>query len=180
MNQISHVHYLTRKFYDELVKHQIKSLTKADWFYLSHAVYVFNLGHFIDAESSAQHSFYLLANQTIDGLLNHQKLKVALIASYKNSVTFDQFVKPYKSWLTKHERKKIRLIGALLKFTYALDATKRQVIKDIEIKIKRKEIKLKLFYKRNPSAESYQTEKQKKHLEKALKKKIVLEFIELE
>ncbi len=180
MNQISHVHYLTRKFYDKLVKHQVKSLTKADWIYLSHAIYVFNLGHFIDTESSAQHSFYLLANQTIEGLLNHEKLKVALIASYKNSVTFDQFVKPFKSWLTKHERKKIKLIGALLKFTYSLDATKRQVIEDIEIKVKRKEIRLKLFYQRNPSAESYQTEKQKKHLEEALKKKIVLEFIELE
>lgn len=180
MNQISHVHYLTRKFYDKLVKHQVKSLTKADWLYLSHAIYVFNLGHFIDTESSAQHTFYLLANQTIEGLLNHEKLKVALIASYKNSVTFDQFVKPFKSWLTKHERKKIKLIGALLKFTYSLDATKRQVIEDIEIKVKRKEIRLKLFHQRNPSAESYQTEKQKKHLEEALKKKIVLEFIELE
>ncbi|GAA4070258.1 Ppx/GppA family phosphatase [Amphibacillus indicireducens] len=180
MNQISHVHYLTRQFFDRLAKNQVQGLTSKDWFYLTHAIYVFDLGQFIDPESSAQHTFYLLANQTIDGLLNHEKLKIALIASYKNSVTFNQFIKPFKGWLTKHEQKKFRLIGALLKFTYALDATKRQVIKKIEIKVKKKEIKLKLYYQRNPSAESYQAEKQKKHLEQVLKRKIVLEFIELD
>lgn len=180
MNQISHVHYLTRQFFDQLVKNRVKGLTKKDWFYLTHAIYVYNLGQFIDAESSAQHTFYLLANQTIEGLLNDEKLKIALIASYKNNVTFNQFIKPFKSWLTKHERKKLKLIGALLTFTYALDATKRQVIKKIDIKVKKKEIKLKLYYQKNPSAESYQTEKQKKHLEKAVKRKISLKFIELD
>ena len=97
MNQISHVHYLTRQFFDQLVKNRVKGLTKKDWFYLTHAIYVYNLGQFIDAESSAQHTFYLLANQTIEGLLNDEKLKIALIASYKNNVTFNQFVKPFKS-----------------------------------------------------------------------------------
>ena len=93
-------------------------------------------------------------------------------------MTFKQFVKPFKSWLTKKERKKLKLMGALLKFTYALDATKRQVIKDYELKVKRKQVKLNVYYTKNPSAERYQVEKQKKHLEKALKKKIVLDFIE--
>jgi len=86
MNQISHVHFLTRKIFNQLVAQQLKTLTQADWSYLSHAIYVFNLGQYIDSESSAQHTFYLLANQTIDGLLNHEKLIIALIASYKDSV----------------------------------------------------------------------------------------------
>ena len=179
MNQISHVHFLTRKIFNQLVAQQLKTLTQADWSYLSHAIYVFNLGQYIDSESSAQHTFYLLANQTIDGLLNHEKLIIALIASYKDSVTFDQFVKPYKSWFTKHERKKYRLLGSLLKLTYALDATKRQVIQNVDIQMKQKQIKLIVYYKKNPSAESYQAEKQKKHFEKAINKKVVLQFNQL-
>lgn len=178
MQQISQVHYLTRKFFDKLVKNKVQALNKSDWNDLTQAIYVFNLGHFIDPESSAQHTFYLLSNQTIDGLLHRDKLKMALIASYKNKVTFNQFVKPYRSWLTKLERKKLRLMGALLKFTYALDATKRQVITDYQLTVKRKTVNLKVYYTKNPSAERYQIEKQKKHLEKAVKKKIKLEFIE--
>lgn len=178
MKQISHLQYLTEKIFDKLVANKIKSLTKTDWFYLTHAIYVFNLGKYIDAESSSQHTFYLLVNQAINGLLNQDKLKLALIASYKNQVTFNQFVKPFKNWLTKQERKKLQLIGALLKFTYSLDATKRQVIKDFDFKIKRKQIQLTVYYVKNPSAERYQAEKQKKHLEKALNKKVILHFIE--
>jgi len=66
-----------------------------------------------------------------------------------------------------------------LKLTYALDATKRQVIQNVDIQMKQKQIKLIVYYKKNPSAESYQAEKQKKHFEKAINKKVVLQFNQL-
>jgi len=176
--QITQVHFLTRQLFNELIKNKTHDLTTEDWVSLAHAIDVYDLGHYIDTEASPQHTFYLLVNQTIDGLSHLEKLKVALMSSYKNKVTFKQFVKPYKSWLTKKERKKLQLLGALLKFTYSLDATKRQIIKDYELKVKRKKVQLKFYCTKNPSAERYQVEKQKKHFEKVLKKKIELEFIE--
>lgn len=179
MKQISHVLFLTRKIFNQLVGKQVKGLSHSDWFHLAQASYVFNLGAYIDAEASAQYTFFLLANKTIDGLLNKDKLKVALIASYKNRVTYKQFVKPFKSWLTKQERNKLQLLGSLLKFTYSLDATKRQIIKNVDLTIKQKKIHCVLYYEKNPSAERYQVEKQKKHLEKELNKTIVLHFNEI-
>ncbi|MBM7542122.1 Ppx/GppA family phosphatase [Amphibacillus cookii] len=176
MKQILHVQFLTRKLFNKLVEKHLNMLTKKDWLLLKHATYVFNLGEYIDAESNAQHTFYLIANRTIDGLMHKDKLKIALVASFKNKMVFKQFIKPFKTWLTKQEQKKLQLLGALLKFTYSLDATKRQVIKDFDLKIKRKQMKLTLYGKSNVSAEIYKSEKQKKHIEKVLGKDIVLNF----
>lgn len=176
MRQVSHVISLTRKIFNQFINKKVSRVTQSDWFHLSQASFVYNLGSYIDSESSAQYTFSLLVNQAIDGLLDEDKLKMALIASYKSRGIFKQLSKPYKSWLTKRELKKLQLLGALLKFTYTLDATKRQVIKDVEIIVKPKKIDFYLYYDKNPSAERYQLEKQKNHLEKELKKEIKLHF----
>lgn len=177
LKQIFQIERLARTVFNALYSHKMKGVNKQDWQVLNRAAYVFNLGEYIDNESSAQHTFYLLANRTIDGLSHRDKLKIALVSSFKNKTVFKQFTRPYKSWLTKSERKKLRLLGALLKFIYCLDATKRQVVTDIDVEVKRKKIKLTIYTKKNAAPEIYQAEKQKKHLEKALKRDLVLSFV---
>ncbi|SHN28329.1 exopolyphosphatase [Gracilibacillus kekensis] len=174
--QILHVQYLTRKLFDCLKENGLIHLDKKDWNLLKRASYLCNLGEYIDAESSAQHTFYLLANRTIDGLMHKDRLRLALIASYKNKTVFKQFIKPYKSWFLKDERKRLRHLGALLKFSYCLDATKRQVIKDITCSHKNNKLYLTLHCEGDATPEEYQSEKQKKHVEKAIKKEIELDF----
>ena len=175
--QIMHVQFLTRQLFKKIQATGVKPLTRQDWFLLKRASYVYNLGDYIDSESSSQHTFYLLANRTIDGLMHIDRLKIALIASFKNKMVFNQFIEPYKEWFLKQERKKIQLLGSLLKFTYCLDATKRQVVQDIDLDFKSKKIHLTFYCNKNSMPEAYQCEKQKKHLEKALSKAIELHFI---
>lgn len=175
--QMFHVQFLTRKLFHHIQAHRLVSINSNDWLLLKRACYVFNLGEYIDSESSAQHTFYLLANRTIDGLMHVDRLRIALIASFKNKMIFKQFMKPYKSWFLKQERKKLRLLGSLLKFTYCLDATKRQVVEDFSFKEGNNTIYLTLYCNKNWMPEAYQAEKQKKHLEKALKKTIELTFV---
>ncbi|SEO65465.1 exopolyphosphatase / guanosine-5'-triphosphate,3'-diphosphate pyrophosphatase [Amphibacillus marinus] len=177
MKQIHHVQSLTRKLFNKLVSKKVKMLNKKDWQLLKQAANVYNLGDYIDTESSAQHTFYILANRSIDGLMHIDKLKLALVSSFKNKTVYKQFTKPYKNWLTKKEREKLQLLGALLKFTYCLDATKRQIIKDFDLKISRRTIKLTLYCSENASSEAYQSEKQKKHIEQALGRKINMRFV---
>ncbi|MDL4841840.1 Ppx/GppA family phosphatase [Aquibacillus rhizosphaerae] len=177
-SQIIHVQYLTRKMFAYLEEQGIGSLTSKDWTLLKRASYVFNLGNYIDSESSAQHTFYLLANRTIDGLLHMERLKLALIASFKNKTVFKQFIYPYKSWFLKEERKKIRFLGSLLKFVYCLDATKRQVVQDFECESTQDNIKITLYCNQDWMPEAYQAEKQKKHFEKTVKKNIELQFVD--
>jgi len=178
IGQIEHTKYLTSNLFTALKTEGIGSLTKNDWIILDIACHVYNLGNYIDSESSSQHTFYLLANRTIDGLMHIDRLKLALIASYKNKTIFKQFIRPYKHWFLKTQRKKIRLLGALLKFTYCLDATKRQVVDTLDLKVKKDgTLKLTLYCNDDFNPEQYQAEKQKKHLEKALHKTIELTFV---
>ncbi|WP_163539541.1 exopolyphosphatase [Gracilibacillus sp. YIM 98692] len=174
--QIFHVQYLTRNLFDFLKENGLIHLNKQDWELLKRASYLCHLGAYIDAESSAQHTFYLLANRTIDGLTHKERLMLALIASYKNKTVFKQFIHPYKSWFLKEERKKLKRLGALLKFSYCLDATKRQIVKDIHPYMKNSKLWLELSCEGDWMPEEYQAEKQKKHLEKAAKTNIELVF----
>ncbi|UOQ48855.1 Ppx/GppA family phosphatase [Gracilibacillus caseinilyticus] len=175
--QIVHVQYLTRKLFQYLKENSLIHLDKQDWKLLKRASYLCNLGEYIDAEASAQHTFYLLANRTIDGLMHKDRLRIALIASYKNKTIFKQFIRPYKTWFLKEERKKLRHLGAILKFSYCLDATRRQVVRDITFDHQKDTLVIELHCNGDAAPEEYQSEKQKKHLEKAIKKEVILRFI---
>ncbi|UJL45677.1 Ppx/GppA family phosphatase [Virgibacillus sp. NKC19-16] len=179
VKQISHVQYLTRKLFNNLQAKGMASLTKQDWQMLELASNVFYLGDYIDSESSSQHTFYLLANRTIDGIMHVDRLKLALVASFKNKTIFKQFLAPFKHWFLKEERKKLRMLGAMLKFTYSLDATKRQVVQDFYLKVKGDTIHLTLHCNNDYMPEAYQAEKQKKHLEKMVHKHIELTFTDI-
>ncbi|WP_087972444.1 Ppx/GppA family phosphatase [Oceanobacillus rekensis] len=176
-NQIQHIGLLMEKLFKGLQSKGIWSLTKEDWIPLKRASYVYNLGEYIDSESSPQHTFYLLANRTIDGLMHMERLKLALIASYKNKTVFKQFIAPFKNWFLKEERKKIELLGSLLKFTYCMDATNRQVITNFAMEIGEEVITLTFYCKQDYKPEQYQLEKQKKHLEKTLGRNIDVIFL---
>ncbi|ENH97993.1 exopolyphosphatase [Gracilibacillus halophilus YIM-C55.5] len=174
--QIIHVQYLTRTLFTYFKDHGLIHFTKNDWELLQRACYLCHLGEYIDAESSAQHTFYLLANRTIDGLMHKERLELALVASYKNKTTFKQFMKPYKEWFLKSERKKLRYLGALLKFSYSLDATKRQVVKELLIDQGDESLLVTAKCHNDALPEAYQAEKQKKHLEKVLKQPLDITF----
>jgi exopolyphosphatase/guanosine-5'-triphosphate,3'-diphosphate pyrophosphatase len=169
---------LTEQLFNGFKTYGIGSLTKKDWELLYLACHVYNLGNYIDSESSSQHTFYLLSNRTIDGLMHTDRLKMSLIASYKSKTTFKQYIRPYKQWFIKEERKKLALLGAMLKFTYSLDDTNRQTVQDLKLTLKKDQtINLTFYCDKDFLPEQYQAEKQKKHLEKLLKKSIRLLFV---
>ncbi|WP_226576518.1 exopolyphosphatase [Halobacillus litoralis] len=176
--QIQHVQHLTHDLFFQLHEKGVGPLRKSDWQEVKRASYVFNLGEYIDGESSAQHTFYLLANRTIDGLMHMERLRLALMASYKNKTVFKQFLQPYKKWFLKEEHKKVRLLGSLLKFCYSLDSTRRQTVQTLSVTSKGDDLLITCYCKGDWMPEEYQAEKQKKHLEKSLKKTIELSFVE--
>ncbi len=176
LKQVTHVQFFAKTLFNYCRENGLLHLKKQDWLLLKRASCLCHLGEYIDAESSAQHSFYLLANRTIDGLMHKDRLKLALVASYKNKTVFKQFIQPYKSWFLKEERKKLQHLGAMLKFSYCLDATKRQVVQDISFKQKKQALVITLLCDGDARPEEYQSEKQKKHLEKAIHQNIQLKF----
>ncbi|MFY4773538.1 exopolyphosphatase [Metabacillus sp. RGM 3146] len=152
------------------------SFSEADFLDLKRSAFVYNLGQYIDSESSSQHTFYLLANRTIDGLLHKERLKIALIASFKSKASFKQYIEPFFSWFSKEEQQNMRLLGAILKFSYSLNATRRNVVENIELKRDKKGLVFTIYCRQDWKPEEYQVEKQKKHLEKLLKTNIEVIF----
>lgn len=162
----------------ELEGQGLLEMTEKDhrWVRLGSAMY--NLGTYIDSESSNQHTFYLLANRTIDGLLHKERIIVALLASYKNKNLFKRNAALYEDWFTEEELDKFNIIGAVIKFAYSLNATKRDIVKDIQLECQKDELIFSIECREDWKPEQYQVEKQKKHLEKLLKKTITVHFHE--
>lgn len=145
---------------------------------IDYSAHFYNLGHYIDSDDSSQHTFYLLANNSFNGLEHKQRLTLALIASFKSKALLKQYCAPYINWFTREEFQEIKIAGALTKLAAALDASKRGIVTGASLQKANdmQTITLTLTCSGNILAEKYQAEKQIKHLEKALKEPIQLVF----
>lgn len=179
---IDHVKYISKlatQLSLEIKDHFQYSLSNGDLHLLHLSCRVLYLGEFISHEASSQHTFYLLTNRSIEGLSHIERLKIALIASFKSRNFLNSYITPYKHWFPKEEIEKLELLGSILKFCYSLNRTKRQVVSHIKSidSCTNNQFILKLFCTKEPFFEELQAQKFKKHLEKSLKKTVNLEFI---
>jgi len=165
----------------ELLQLDDVELSEEDFKHLKWGANVFYLGHAIHPESQSQHSFYLLTNQSIDGLSHFERLTIAFLSSFKSRSQLTQYATPFRHWISKEELTKIELMGAILKLSYALDGTKRDVVQRMELTNQLENtLIISVFYRGDVYFESFYANKYKKHLERSLNKSIELTFIEEE
>lgn len=111
--------------------------------------------------------------------MNHEdRVKLALLASYKNRDYFRRFAAPFETWFTKEELKQIRDFGALLKFVYALNVSKRNIVSKITVELIDDIIHVVVTTSERAIAEAYQVERQKKHIERVFKRSVIIHFNE--
>ncbi|WP_456279279.1 Ppx/GppA phosphatase family protein [Bacillus sp. AK128] len=177
LDQVHHSKKIATTLYHEVCRNGTEIYDEKDLFYLKKAAVVFNIGEYIDTESSSQHTFYLLANRTIDGLSHRERLIISLLASYKSKDSFKQFIYPYESWFSKEEQRKLRLLGSLLKFSFSLNSTKRRIVKDIKMDQHENTVIITVYCDQDWRAEQYQAEKVKRQVEKAIRKFITVKFL---
>ncbi|KHF29925.1 Exopolyphosphatase [Anoxybacillus sp. BCO1] len=134
-NHVQHVLKLVIQLFEQMRTLSLFPLTGEDLVLLKRAAHVFYLGQYVDEEASSQHTFYLLANRTIDGLSHRDRVQLALVASFKNKTLFKQYIQPFHSWFTRAEQKKLRFLGALLKFAYSLNDTKRNIVERVQLEL---------------------------------------------
>ena len=147
---------------------------------LRYAYQLFHIGKEIDQEAYSQHTFYLLTNLTIDGISNKDRLKLALLASYKNKDTFKQYIDLYPHTINSTENKQLRDIGALIRFTKGMDVLGRSHIKNVSVKKSMDKIEFIFLVVGNYILEQYQAEKLKKHLEKIVHVEVKLKLLDME
>lgn len=176
-NNVKYISKLATELFYELQPHFNYTLTDLDLRLLHLACRVLYIGEFISYESSSQHTFYLLTNLSIDGLSHIDRLKIALIASFKSKNALYSYISPYKEWLDVEAIGKLEILGAILKFSYSLNKTRQQSIYSIRI-VEANDIViiLKLACRSDAYFEEMQAQKYKKHLEKLLKKRVELLF----
>lgn len=147
--------------------------------FIKQSACIYYIGQYVDADVSSHHTFNLLAHQSIDGFTHKERLILALIASFKNRALLKQYSDPFPQWLSKDELKDIRIAGAMVKLASSFDSSKRGLIKKITVQKKQEELLFKISSIGNILVEKYQAEKQVRHLEKALKYKIKLNFTKI-
>lgn len=162
--------------FDSIRKTGIADVTEHDLSDLKRAGYLYNLGEFIESESVGQHTFYILLNRNLDGLPHRDRIRMALLASYNSKSSFKQNIKPFKEWFSDPEREKLKILGALLKFSFILNSTKRDIVQDVQFLIKDGGIHLELYCNNSWLVEQQEAEKHIKHLENAIGKNICLHF----
>lgn len=178
--QIKHHEYLATMLYQQLTNIGLMTYERQNLRYLSDASKVYFLGEYIDKDAASQHTFYILSNRAIDGLNHKERLRLALLASYKNKDNFKRYVAPFTEWYSTDELKTYQELGSILKFTYALDATKRNVVRKVRLFDKGDFVEMHIYTNGNALAEQYRSNRQAKHLERLMKKPVRLHFIEEE
>lgn len=176
--EVNYLSDLTEQLYKECCRLELMPFSDKHLQTLSRAAKLYSLGEYIEMSSSSQHTFYLIANQTIEGITHRERVKLALLASYKNRDFFRRFSEPFLTWFSNEELNELRDFGALLKFIYALNISKRLIVSSIQLELINDKIQIYIQTKTNATAEKYQAGKQKKHLERVVKHEVQLNFIE--
>lgn len=140
------------------------------------AAQIYLIGEYIEEDSSNQHTFYLIANQSIAGMNHIDRVKLALLASYKNKDYFRRFSAPFTTWIDREELKTLKEYGAILKFVYSLNVSKRNVAESIELVKLQDTMLINIKVNHIPMAEIYQSERQKKYIERIFKKPVQIQF----
>lgn len=146
---------------------------------LSHSADLAYIGEYVNNESSSAHTFYLLTNININGISHHNRLALALIASFKNKIKLLDFAAPFELFLSKNELKMYELLGAVLRLAHDFDRTRQHVVSQLKVKItKKKGIQIQAIYHDDAYFEEQAAQKHKKHLERVLQAPVSIQFVE--
>ncbi|KIX91423.1 exopolyphosphatase [Staphylococcus microti] len=142
------------------------------------AAYLYYLGKFIDFDSSSQHTYYIIANSSINGLSHKERVRLALLTSFKNKSLLKQY-SDETHWFSDDELSDIQALGGIIKFVNALNISNTNTVNQVELTTDASQYQLNVYYQGEPIAEIYQSNRQKKHIEKILKNKLNIQFIKI-
>lgn len=167
---------LVRPLYKDLSKIKAVSFDPELAELATSAAKLYGIGKAIDGEADNKHTFYILANRNLNGFTHLERVKIALMASFKSKKTFEELFEPFRTWYNDEEKKQLHLLGALIKLTFALNISGSNIVKSIAVKENQNLLTLALTCRREARVEAAEGEKRKYHLEKCLKRPIGLRF----
>lgn len=144
---------------------------------LHYGAALYYLGSYIEDDSKSQHTFYIISNTNLHGFSHYDRVKLALLASYKNRSLYKQYTKELKGWFSEEEWETLMRLGSVIKFAEALNDSHVNIVRDIELERSKSEgFILTVTYSGDVIAEEYRANKQKNHLERVLDDAVTVKF----
>ncbi|CAD2078996.1 Ppx/GppA family phosphatase [Phocicoccus pinnipedialis] len=168
---------LAEGIYHELFRHGFIDVKRKHKYLMMNAAKLYKLGDFIDSDAGSQHTFYLLSNFNILGLKHKDRVRLALLASYKNNSLLSFYMREI-DWFTEEDQEQIRRMGSIIKFADSLNKSGTDTIVDVMISDKGERLDLIVRYQGDPVAEEYLAMRHLKHIEYITGKPIDLVFVE--
>ena len=106
---------------------------------LEMAAILHEIGLFVSVRSSHKHSLYLIRNSEFFGISDRDVELVSLVARYHRRA-IPQPSHLYYSQLSRDDRVAVAKLAAILRIAKAMDATRNQVVEEIECQIKGTEV----------------------------------------
>lgn len=138
---------------------------------------LYNLGSFIENEASSQHTFYVVSNTNLHGFDHYDRVRLALLASYKNRSLYKQYLSNFEEWFSSEEKDLLMKLGSIIKFAEALNDSHVNTITKLSLeKNKEKGYDLFIRYSGNIVSEEFQANKQRNHFERAVGDSVTIHF----
>lgn len=138
---------------------------------------LYNLGSFIENDSSSQHTYYVISNTNIHGFDHYDRVRLALLSSYKNRSLYKQYLSDLEGWFSDDEKDLLLKLGSLIKFAEALNDSHVNTIVGIDLTKNKKEgYDLLVRYSGEIVSEAFQAEKQRNHFERAVGYPVNIKF----
>lgn len=144
---------------------------------LHYAATLYYLGSYVEDDSKSQHTFYIISNSNLHGFSHKDRVRLALMASYKNRSLFRQYVKDVEGWFDEKEEETLLYLGCIIKFAEALSDSHVNFVQEMDlIEGENNSYELHVTYKGDAIAEEYRANKHKNHLERPLGKPLNVVF----
>lgn len=138
---------------------------------------LYNLGSFIENDSSSQHTYYVISNTNIHGFDHYDRARLALLSSYKNRSLYKQYLSDFDGWFSDEEKELLMKLGSLIKFSEALNDSHVNTIEGIDLtKNNGDGYDLLVRYSGELVSEEFQAEKQRNHFERAVGYPVQIKF----
>lgn len=138
---------------------------------------LYNLGNFIENDSSSQHTFYVVSNTNLHGFDHYDRARLALLASYKNRSLYRQYLSNFDGWFSSDEKDLLLKLGSIIKFAEALNDSHVNTIEKLSLEKNEKEgYDLFVSYSGNIVSEEFQANKQRNHFERAVGDSVNIQF----
>lgn len=143
---------LCLRMFDDLAP--LHRLQAPDRELLEYAALLHDAGYWISAEKHHKHAYYLIMNGAIEGFSDEERLVIALVARYhRGSLPRDDH-EGYGD-LSKSQRRRVSLLGAMLRVADGLDRSHAALVDDIRITPEGGDVTIEVRASTEPELELY-------------------------